>query len=137
MYAKYTTVAVSKSKQEIEHIIAKYKGDQYGIMTDSAGLRAAVQFRIDKWIVRFELKLPSANEENQQVKSRWRALLLAIKAKLESVESNIESFEEAFLPHIVMPDGRRFSTWVQPQLTDMRDSGTMPQTLLPPPSNQP
>ena len=132
MYAKYTTVAVSKSKQEIERTISKYKGDQYGIAVDNSAMRAAVQFRIDKWLVRFEVKLPAGNEENQGVKTRWRALLLAIKAKLESVESGIESFEEAFLPHLVMPDGRRFSSWATPQIQDMRKEGKMPQTLLPP-----
>ena len=38
-------------------------------------------------------------------RQRWRALLLCIKAKLEGVESKIESFEEAFLAHVVLPDG--------------------------------
>jgi len=36
---------------------------------------------------------------------RWRCLVLAIKAKLEAVESEIFSFEEEFLAHIVNEAG--------------------------------
>jgi hypothetical protein len=49
----------------------------------------------------------------QGCRASWRALFLAIKAKLVSVESGVESFEEAFLAQLVVPtgDGRteRFS----------------------------
>jgi hypothetical protein len=52
--------------------------------------------------------LPAGNSEKEQKAQRqkWRALLLCIKAKLEAVESKIETFEEAFLAHVVMPDGK-------------------------------
>ena len=33
----------------------------------------------------------------------WRALLLVIRAKLEAVESGIETFDQAFLANIVVP----------------------------------
>ena len=39
----------------------------------------------------------------QGCRSSWRALFLAIKAKLVSVASGVESFEEAFLAQIVVP----------------------------------
>lgn len=130
MYAKGTTVSVAKSKMEIERILAKYKADQFGIAVDNSQQRAAIHFRIQKWIVRFELQLPSSREDDRKVMQRWRALVLTVKAKLESIESNIETFEEAFLPHIVMPDGKRFTDWIQPQLQEMRESGKMPATLM-------
>jgi len=44
---------------------------------------------------------------------RWLALLLVIKAKLEAVESGIITFEEEFLAHVVMPDGRTVLQHVQ------------------------
>lgn len=134
MYAKYTQVAVSKSKMEIERTIAKYKASQFAIAVDLENCRAAIQFKMSNWIVRFELKLPSRDENDQRTRTRWRALLLAVKAKLESVESGIETFEEAFLPHIVMPGGQRFGMWALPQIEDMRKENRMPQTLLPPPN---
>jgi hypothetical protein len=43
----------------------------------------------------------------QSIRSLWRALMLCIRAKLASVESDIETFKEAFLAHIVSPDDNR------------------------------
>jgi hypothetical protein len=39
----------------------------------------------------------------QACRQRWRALALAIKAKLEAVECGITSFEEEFFAHLVVP----------------------------------
>lgn len=39
----------------------------------------------------------------QRNRQKGRALMLVIKAKLESVESGVETFEEAFLANIVLP----------------------------------
>ena len=39
-------------------------------------------------------------------RQRWRALNLAIKAKLEAVESGIVTFDQEFLAHIVGPSGQ-------------------------------
>lgn len=38
---------------------------------------------------------------DQRNRQRGRALMLVIKAKLESIESGVETFEEAFLANIV------------------------------------
>jgi hypothetical protein len=52
---------------------------------------------------------PKGNRElNEKLlieEERWRALLLIVKAKLEAVDSGIVTFEQEFLPHIVMPGG--------------------------------
>lgn len=63
---------------------------------------------------------------DQEKRRKWRALSLAIKAKLESVRSGIATFEEEFLPHIVMPDGRRVIEWVAPQIEAAYQTGKMP-----------
>ena len=49
-------------------------------------------------------------------KRLWRALLLCIKGKLESVESGISSFENEFLAHTVAPDNRTVGEILKPQL---------------------
>ena len=41
----------------------------------------------------------------ERQRQRARALLLVIKAKLESIDSGVETFEQAFLANIVMSDG--------------------------------
>lgn len=45
----------------------------------------------------------AAREWEQACRQRWRALALAIKAKLEAVECGITTFEEEFFAHLVIP----------------------------------
>lgn len=70
----------------------------------------------------------------QACRSSWRALLLAIKAKLVSVESGVESFEEAFLAQLVVKDdqGRavRFGTRAVQAIADAYVRNGPPQLLL-------
>ncbi|WP_210386043.1 hypothetical protein [Phyllobacterium sp. SYP-B3895] len=71
----------------------------------------------------------------QACRSRWRALLLSIKAKLESVEAGIETFEDAFLAHIQMPDGLSVSEHVRPRIATAYETNSM-QPLLPGPRGE-
>lgn len=43
--------------------------------------------------------------EQQWRRQRGRALLLVIKAKLESIEAEVETFEQAFLANVVLSNG--------------------------------
>ena len=117
-YAKGTAVAVDRSRADIEKLLDKAGATTRAHLTDAE--RAVVMFEMRDRRVRFTLPLPSADEfrsprrksrlqlegaREQRVRELWRSLLLTIKAKLESVESGIETFEEAFLAQTVMPDG--------------------------------
>lgn len=70
----------------------------------------------------------------QACRSSWRALHLAIKAKLVSVESGVESFEEAFLAQLVVKDdhGRavRFGTRAVQAIAEAYMRNGPPQLLL-------
>lgn len=70
----------------------------------------------------------------QACRSSWRALLLAIKAKLVSVESGVESFEEAFLAQLVVrdEDGRsvRFGTRAVKAIAEAYTKNGPPQLML-------
>ena len=68
----------------------------------------------------------------QACRSRWRALFLCIKAKLEAVESRIETFEEAFLAHVMMPDGMTVAEHAAPMIALSYETGTV-RPLLPAP----
>lgn len=120
---------MDKSRIEIERLIHRYKADQFGSAIDNEHKRTMIQFRIGGILVRFEMDLPSGE---QQLRQRWRALLLVLKAKLEAVECGITTFESEFLAHVVMGDGQTFGKWALPQLADMRKSGQMPKSLMPP-----
>lgn len=125
-YARNTKVPVSRSRMEIENILARYKCEQFG--SAMAKDKAMVQFKMASWLVRFVLPLPNSNEQDHR--QRWRALTLTIKAKLEAVESRITTFEEEFLPHLVMPSGQTYGEWAVPQLKDLREKGTLPDMNL-------
>ena len=62
---------------------------------------------------------------------RWRALLLVVKAKLEAVEAEIATFEEEFLPHIVLPNGRTVGEMALPEIERAYQGGRTPALLLP------
>jgi hypothetical protein len=94
--------------------------------------KAIILFEAHVRRLRFDLPLPDGKGDraDQARKQRWRALLLCIKAKLEAVASNIETFEEAFLAHVVMPDNRMDIR--PPRIAQIAKRGEM-QPLLPGP----
>lgn len=69
--------------------------------------------------VRGELRSQDARLEawEQACRQKWRALCLAIKAKLEAVECGIAQFEQEFLAYIVDPHtGQTVGDVVVPQI---------------------
>jgi hypothetical protein len=137
MYAKDTSVPVTKSRAEIEQLLERHKAKQYGTAVDYDALLARVQFRLNDRVVRFVVTLPDRKKLTQQKyeqgeRQRWRALLLVIKAKLESVESSIETFEHAFLSQIVMPNDQTVAELINPLVAFAYKTGKMPPKLLGP-----
>lgn len=146
-FAENTSVAPEKTRAEIEQTLRRYGADQF--ISGWDGNLAVLGFRCRDRQVRFTLRLPDRSEKRflvtpkqhhrrspedamkaweQEVRSRWRALLLVIKAKLESVESGIECFEEAFLAQIVIPGGT-VGDLIVPQLAEAYERGTVPRLL--------
>ena len=149
-YAAETTVPPERSRAEIETIVSRYGADQF--MSGWEDNRALVGFRANGRFVRFVLTLPDRTSREfthvktrgttkprsaelamkaweQAVRQRWRALLLCIKAKLEAVSARIETFDEAFMPHIVLPGGRTMAETILPQLEDVYRTGELPRLL--------
>lgn len=128
-YAARTDVPVEKSRAEVERTLTRYGAKSFAYFTEES--RAIIVFVAHERRIRFDLPLPKGDSKaDQQVaRSRWRALLLCIKAKLEAVESKIETFEEAFLAHVVLPDG--MTTWqhAKPAIESAYKTGSMPPLL--------
>lgn len=146
-YAENTDVSVEKSIGEIVSLI-KCAGAERIAQFEEPG-RLAIQFFLKDRMLRFSVKLaswedmPKRNGRNsllteakrrdmarQHAKQRARALLLVIKAKLESVESAVETFDEAFLSNIVTPGGETVGDWLIPQIEEGYRIGVMPTSLL-------
>lgn len=146
-YAATTSVSVSKTKGEIDGLLRKHKAAGFGVFEEQT--RAMLVFEMSERRIVFHLPLPDQRDKEfvitargkarsadaalaaweQACRSRWRALFLCIKAKLES---GIESFEDAFLAQIQMPDGHSVSEHVKPRIAQAYETGTM-QPLLPAP----
>jgi len=124
-YADRTKVPVSQSRAELEQVLARYGADAFGWGWE--GSRAVVSFRAHDRFIRFTVEIP---ESAQQERQRWRALILVVKAKLESVESGIESFEQAFLANVVLPSNETVGDWLAPQIEQAYEDGRMPTSLL-------
>jgi hypothetical protein len=123
-FAAKTNVSPEKSKAEIERTLQRY--GCAGFMYGYEGNEAMIAFRAHDKTVKFVLPMPEYNDDqftktptglrrsqssqeqafDQAVRQRWRALALAIKAKLEAVEVGIVSFEDEFLAHFVLPGGQ-------------------------------
>jgi hypothetical protein len=140
-YAQYTEVPVTKTRAEIERLLEAAKAKQYGTAVDYDTLTARVQFRLQDRVVRFTVSLPDANKLGptrfqRAERQRWRALLLVLKAKLESVESGIETFDSAFLAQIVLPNDATVAEVIKPHLMHAYKSGRMPPALMPAPDEK-
>lgn len=107
-YAAHTEVPVAKTQAGIRALILGKGGTNY--FTGEEPDRVHIAFRLHDRNIRFTLPMPNVKgterQQDQALRSRWRGLLLCIKAKFESVESKIETFEEAFLAHVQMPGGQ-------------------------------
>lgn len=104
-YAKNTKVPARQSRGEIEALLGKYSADKIGVVIEVG--RAQIMWQAHNRTVRFVLPLPVGQgpKIEQELREKWRQLKLAIHGKLQSVESKIETFEEAFYAHIVTDDG--------------------------------
>lgn len=149
-YASGTSVSAERTKAEIETTLRRYGATQFVSGWDSSKDRAYVGFHVAERSMKFILTLPNDNDESvrltpkgkrrndvdayryweQAVKQKWRALLLVIKAKLESVEGGIETIEQAFLPQIVLPGGTTVGDWATDAIADAYKTGKNPTTLL-------
>ncbi|EQA96881.1 hypothetical protein [Sphingobium baderi] len=145
-YASTTSVSSAKSKAEIEALVERYGAAQFA--SGWSADQAVVGFTMHGRQIKFVLTMPDKNRREfthhskgartadaalaqweQACRSRWRALLLVIKAKLEAVESGISVFEDEFMANIVLPDGQLVGQWMRPQIADAYESRAMPPLL--------
>ena len=150
-YAEQTFVPIERTKAEIETLLVKSGCDAIATLWDKRERRVAIQFRAHNRMVRFSLTLPSPDDpqyqytpaksvrrsqaaaekaHDQAVRAKWRRLLLCIRAKLEAVDNEIESFEEAFLAQLLLPDGSTVAERALPAISQMYETGTLPPAGL-------
>jgi hypothetical protein len=146
-YAESTSVPVERSRAEIEKLLNRHKCSQFMAGVDHETHRATVQFKAHNRYVKFVIALPDpadpkykrmknsyvqrtasgiAKLVEQEERTKWRALLLVIKAKLEAVESNIATFEDEFLAHVLLPNQQTVAEYIGPTVAQIYETGRMP-----------
>jgi hypothetical protein len=148
-YAEGTTVSMERSQMEIAAMIRKYGAQSFGTGWDAG--HALVTFNAQNRQIRFVLPIaedwrqfiltkssrPQRRTEagakqamEKENMRRWRALALAIKAKLEVVETGIASFEHEFGMNIVLPDGTTVAEHVLREVAVAYELGRPPVSML-------
>lgn len=127
-----TEVTVSRSQEQIRNVLRKHAAARINFGEDFAtdGATIGVEFVHTNTLIRIlaKIKTPTAGLVStkmqrqrsgktreqvvaelteQEAKRMWRVLHWAIKVRMEAVEEGLESFEQAFLPHIVDPRSGR------------------------------
>lgn len=142
-YAQDTKVPIAQTRAEIEALVYRNGAKSFGCVSQPGV--ATIIFETKERRLRFDLPLhatpkrPGANPRNrldQEHRALWRALLLTIKAKFESVASGIEVFDEAFMAHVVLPDGSTVGQQARPRIAEAYKTQKM-VPLLPAPGGQP
>ncbi len=152
-YAAKTEVSTDKSLAEIKSTLSRYGASKFMYFEEES--RAAVAFEVRDRRVRFVVPLPDRKSDEfvyaytnqyrtgrrvrdvvdqhrvweQACRQRWRALALAIKAKLEAIESGIATFEQEFLAYIMLPDGQTVGDYIGPQIDESYRTGGVPKLL--------
>lgn len=144
-YAKRTNVDPERTQAEIKRTLRRYGAESFLAMERSK--EATIGFEIKHLAVRIAVSIPELSEfalsetgrdrsessaraaHDQAIRQRWRALLLAIKAKLEAVETGISTLETEFMPFIVCPDGLTIGQHMLPKLEAAARDGKMPKLL--------
>lgn len=125
VYAARTEVQLVQSIAEVVKTLKKFGADRIAQAEEPE--RIAIQCFLQDRLLRFTINLPDGPQARRQ---RGRALLLVIKAKLESIESGVETFEQAFLANVVMPDGQTVGDKALPAIEHAYATGATPQLML-------
>jgi hypothetical protein len=147
IYAKNTSVAVEKSRGEIESILSRYGATAFAYANNND--KSMIKFQAEGRTIMFVLQLPDKKERRfthtrggkghaewtdehayklweQSCRQIWRALALMIKAKLESVHAGIAIFENEFMANIVMPGGKTVGELMAPKIEEAYKSNKLP-----------
>lgn len=151
-FAKGTKTDIATSEAQIKKMLQREGADAIAIVEGRS--HAQVAFQLKERSIRFNLPLPARDDPKfifkvvfgrigdtphpkatqdglwvQANRERWRQLHLCIKAKLESIAQGIETFDEAFLAHVVMADGQTVGEKTIPEM-QAQLQGAAPRSLL-------
>lgn len=150
-YAEGTMVPVSRSRDEIERVLAKHGAADH-IVWDQRDEAISLGFRYAGWPIRITVRVPARESyredpdhwkprsDNQvaqlytaELRRRYRVLLIQLKSRLEAVDDEDMTAEEAFLPYLLLPGGQTLGGTLAPQLGEILEGGQVPELAPAPP----
>lgn len=129
-----TSVNVEKSQGEIRNLLSKHGAERFSFMEGEADGQwwVGVEFVHHDHLVRIAAPLKVMDENEVRAKVRrartkkredfirehnaqegrriWRVIYWSLKSRMEAVEEGLETFEQAFLSHLVDP-GTNQTLW--------------------------
>lgn len=142
-FASTTSVPIDRSQGEIQRTLQRYGANEF--MFGNGDGFFCVAFRFKERAIKIKIDAPAKYSKprwtgdtskienprfDQELRQRFRCVLLVIKAKLEAVESGIVTVEQEFMPYLVMPDGRTVSEHSMPAILGAYASGKMPKSIF-------
>ena len=141
-----TNVAVEKSQGELRVLLQRFGATefQFGEGNEGGDRWAGVTFTHDNQMVMVQVKLKGPDDTtrkalaaktrraytktaddimgewwDQEERRIWRVLFWSLKARMIAVEENVETFEQAFLAHLVNPaTGRTLWQHIAPAIEE-------------------
>lgn len=116
-----TSVPAARSQEQLRQILRRAGADRImsGEVYTGERKAAGVEFNHRGLLVRVVCPFVEVKGDvsDQEIRRVWRVLHWGIKARMEGIENGLETFEQAFLPHIVDPS-TRMTIWqmVQPSI---------------------
>lgn len=152
-YAKGTSVPTSRTEAEIRKLLAEHGANRLAVMTDLEQRRVEIAFQVDRLAFRMAVPMPDPSDRafnytnhrtpreltkqerdrklSQAERERWRAVLLLVKAKLQAIQLGVSTWEEEFLPYLVIDRrGQTLGQKVLPNLQAVLETGDLPTLPL-------
>lgn len=145
-YATTTSVSVDRTQLDIKSALRKYGAESIGILERPGTAVVQAEFRNRR--LQFTLPQPDPKDQafthrmdqrshrlkprtavqaaaayEQACRSSWRSLYLVIHATLEAVEAGIVDFDTAFMPYMMLHNGKTVATAMVPALQEHLDNG--------------
>lgn len=146
-FAKGTTVDVGRTLGDIQRELSRFKCEGFGQYQDAVGIK--IGFLKNGLNISMEINFPDRKSfkttsnyrerseaaidkcVQEETRRLMRSLLLVIKAKLVAVSDGVATFEQEFMPYIVMSDGQTLSRKLLPPLLEMAKSAQPIRLALP------
>ena len=147
-FAANTSVPVARTQEEIQALLRRYGAA--GFMMGEEGNKVFFCFKTHDRFVKMTTNMPDPKSREfthtpsrqtprspketqaaheQGIRQRWRSLLLRVKARFEEIEDGQVTFDEAFMPYLVLPDGTTMKEWAEYEIPKVYALGEMPKLL--------